>query len=761
MMRYTALLLALFCLVPLSSTFAATNPIITENAKAGTTAWQSPELSVFQASRANGAGLEQTGAGAVISGYAGATSVNKGQSIDLHISTTRPTYRIEVYRMGWYGGTGARLITSISNLKGANRAIPAADPSTGLLAANWPTSYTLQTGTDWVSGVYLAKMVTDNGKAAYIIFVVRDDSSASDIVYQLPVATYQAYNYWGGESLYLGPAPVGRANKVSFDRPYSGWAGAGNFFDGDFNMIEYLESKGYNVSYITSVDMQASSSILNNHKVFLSNFHDEYWSLPMRNNLTAGLNKGMSLAFFGADTMDWQIRYENSASGTPNRVIVCYRDGSIDPIASQNPSLATVLWRNAPVNQPQNALLGSMFNGITGAFETPGYAWVVSDASSWVYGGTGLNNGDAIAGLVGNEWDGVFNNGSSPANLDVLSSSPVPGAGADDDDPGSIPSPGAPNDSSGTIYKAESGAWVFNASTLYWSWELGNNVYRSYGTDTRVQKMTSNILDGMLGVIPTPVSMKVFVLCASTGELCTPQFTTPVTTSSSLKITFAPTSSCSASRIHFFVDGVEKTVSPWLGWTGATGSFASLPLTTGAIDLSPVSKGTHTLGIEMEGEVSGCNAGTLVAWGGNLLIDASSTSTATSSPPSTPTQVTTTVPITDLCTSVGQLCTPMAMTQVTTLSILKVDFPVPGGFCSSGRFHFLVDGVEKTVSPWLGWTGATGSFATLPLDTGLIDLGPVTNGTHALGVEMEGQVSGCNAGTLVAWSGNLNVTTSR
>lgn len=491
------------------------NPIILENQKQGTTSWQSVALqkSIQQTSaieegtpqilignnkkhntiQASATNSSSTWTDTSIRGYASQTSINKGQSINFYIGTTLLSYSIQIYRMGWYGGTGARLIQTVNNLPGQNQPIPSPDSSTQLLQLNWQVSYTLQTDTTWVTGVYLAELIGSDGSTGYIIFVIRDDASTADILYQIPIATYEAYNAWGGSSLYVSNAPAGRAYKVSFDRPFDRGNGAGDFFQGDYNMIRFLESQGYNIAYATSVDVQTNSSLLNKHKVFLSNWHDEYWSQPMRANLTNAMYAGKNLAFFDANDIYWQIRFESSAAGVANRVITCYKDASLDPLSSTDPSLTTVTWRDPPVNQPENALLGTMYNSYFDSSQ-PSVPWVVTNASNWVYNGTGLKNGDSITGLVGNEFDAVWNNGATPTGLTILSNSPV------------VDIYGNALVANGSVYTyAASNALVFNAGTIRWAWKLDDNTYQSHGADSRVQQMTMNVLNMMIiGSTATP-----------------------------------------------------------------------------------------------------------------------------------------------------------------------------------------------------------------------------------------------------------------
>jgi hypothetical protein len=475
-----------------------------------------------------------------IKGYADQVSINREGRIGLYVSTTRALYDFEVRRMGWYEGAGSTLLHTVNGLPGLNQATPLPDPTTGLIAANWQLSYTLQTSPLWVSGVYLVKLITTPDQVqfdvAYILFVLRDDGAAADLVFQVPVTTYQAYNNWGGKSLYDHQSPEGRAYKVSFDRPYAQWSGAGGFFDGDYNMIRWLERQGYGVTYATSVDTHTNAALLSGRKVFLSNWHDEYWSRPMRDHVTAARDQGKHLAFFDSNNVYWQIRFESSAGGAPNRVVVCYKDANLDPLSASQPSLTTVLWRNPPVSQPENALLGVMFESLFNCLSS--YPWVVSNAGHWVYQGTGLQNGDQIAGLVGFEYDKVWNNGLTPAGLEALSASPVES------------SPGVPSVSNGAIYAAGSGALVFTAGTNYWPWKLDDNESQSHGADSRVQRMTANVLGAMIaGGTPTPTATATRTPTRTSTPTPSPTATATASPTATPTATATPSATVTASLV--------------------------------------------------------------------------------------------------------------------------------------------------------------------------------------------------------------------
>src|ERR1700730_9410402 len=277
------------------------NAIQLENARQGTTGWQLSN----PANNAEGAQIE---------GSASATSVNRGGQISFFVRTTSPTFTIAIYRLGWYGGLGGRQEMAPVQLNAVSQPLPTPDPTYKMVECNWTSSFTLTTSnpsdpTDWVSGIYVAKLTASSGNDRYIIFVVRDDSRPSSLVYQQSVNTHEAYNAWGGTSLY-SESP--RAVKVSFNRPYDNGWGTGNFLSYEFDMVGFLESEGYDVSYTTDVDTHERGNLLTNHKGFLSVGHNEYWSLQMRQNVTAARDAGVGLGFFAANECYWQIRYETS-----------------------------------------------------------------------------------------------------------------------------------------------------------------------------------------------------------------------------------------------------------------------------------------------------------------------------------------------------------------------------------------------------------------------------------------------------------------
>ncbi len=146
--------------------FAQSNPIVVENAKPGN---PSSEWDIA------GAGDSS------IQGFATDISVNKGETIRFKVKTNATNYRLDIYRLGYYGGLGARFIATItpSAALPQTQPNPIVDSSTGLVdCGNWAESASWAVPLTATSGVYIAKLVrTDTGGASHIIFVVRDDSS--------------------------------------------------------------------------------------------------------------------------------------------------------------------------------------------------------------------------------------------------------------------------------------------------------------------------------------------------------------------------------------------------------------------------------------------------------------------------------------------------------------------------------------------------------------------------------------------------------
>lgn len=486
---------------------AAQNVIQTENARPGTTDWQITYLSENHE----------------IEGYASLTSVNRGGNITFYVNTAEPSFQLQIFRLGWYGGLGGRNIGvdglgSSVTLPGKVQPVPVPDPVTGLIECAWSPSYTLNIPnnadpTVWPSGIYVAKLTgLTSTLQRYIIFAVRDDARAADYLFQSSVSTFQAYNNWGGKSLYDFNSPTGHAWKVSFNRPYDEAYGtpdgAGQFISGfEYNMVRFLEKEGYDVTYATNVDLHENPNILNNHKAFLSVGHDEYWDWNERSTVTAARDRGVGLGFFSANTSYWQTRFEASTvDGAPDRTLVCYKYDALtnDPYNRdanhRNDYLVTTQWRLAPVNRPEGALIGVQ------SMDTPngGIAGdiVITAASNPLFtiAPTGAVNGDHLTNILGYEVD-RFVTGVSPSTIQLLAHSPFTQA----NDPNTYYS-------DMTVYQAPSGAMVFGAGTMEIPWGIDDYIdfandpgLHVTGNQPIAQQFTRNVLARLIDKPPVPV----------------------------------------------------------------------------------------------------------------------------------------------------------------------------------------------------------------------------------------------------------------
>ncbi len=477
-----------------STTPPPTNAIYQENQNPGTTNWQITNQTTTE-----------------IAGYASATSVNQGGSLNIKVSLATPgQFTIDVYRLGYYAGSGGRLITSSGALNGMTQpACTITDSTTNRVECNWSTSYTLSVGSNWTSGVYIAKLTdSTSGKQSQVWFVVRNDSSTSDILFQTSFNTFLAYNNYDGYSLYGFNSIGGQAAlKVSYDRPFAQTTTDPYEFNSllfyEYHMVRWLESQSYDVTYVTNTDVESNPQLLQKHKTYLSVGHDEYWSIDQRNNVQNARDAGVNLAFFSANTCYWRVRFENGTVGGTNRVMVCYKSQA----TSSEP---TTKFRDPLNNLPESALLGVMYIADKDVF-AGGFNFVATNTSDSYYANTGMKNGDTLNQLVGFEWDAV-NTNASPSGLVVLAQSTSPSSQnpPDDTDLQGFPSTANPLISNAVRYTAASGAKVFATGSIQWLWVLDANGLDSLGVtsreDNRGKQIAVNVLASMGAKPLTPSS---------------------------------------------------------------------------------------------------------------------------------------------------------------------------------------------------------------------------------------------------------------
>ena len=405
-----------------------------ENLKPGTDAWRIP-----------------ADAPTSIEGYADRVSVQDGGHIGLYVSTVAPSFHVEAYRMGYYQGLGARLVWTSAEVPGSVQDPPIRDPVTNMVEAPWARSLRVSITPEWVQGVYLLKLVSSSGAQSYVPLTVRDDSSQAALVIQNAVTTWQAYNKWGGYSLYMGPDGKfrTRARVVSFDRPYAEARGAVGLLNGtELPVIAMVERLGLDITYWTDVDLHERPWLLRRHRALITLQHDEYWSSAMRRAALKGRKLyGVNIAFLGGNADYRHIRFEDSPLG-PDRRVVCYKVATEDPLYGIDDREVTVNWREPPIPRPESRLNGAMFECSKSDADM-----VVVDASSWLWEGTGVTDGEHLNRVVVEEYDRVTARAPTPENIEVLAHSPL--------DCGRLHS-----HSDMTYYTTSSGAGVFDAGSF-------------------------------------------------------------------------------------------------------------------------------------------------------------------------------------------------------------------------------------------------------------------------------------------------------
>jgi hypothetical protein len=412
---------------------SARTAALAENTRPGTTAWRLP------ANRLAGP-LE-------LAGYAGRASVRSGQPFRLYVTSTAGAFTVRAFRLGWYGGSGARLLWTSPTVPGRAQPAPTIGPDR-MVSTNWKPALTVPT-TGWPAGAYLLLLTAANGKEKYVPITVRSNSTRGAVVIVDAVNTYQAYNAWGGYSLYHGPNKsfATRSYRVTFDRPYDR-EGAHFLIQSELPLIQLAERSGVPLAYLTSLDLAADPHALTGARGMVSAGHDEYWTPAMRATVTKARDAGTNLAFLGANADYWRVRYEPSPLG-PQRIIAGYKDASADPV--KNRPDTTVKWRSAPFPRPENSLTGMLYE----CFPAEG-SFVVRDPGFFLFAGTGARKGSSYPGLVATEVDRAYPISGTPANLQVIAHSPV------------TCGPGRHTFSDATYYTVPSGAGVFATGSMQW-----------------------------------------------------------------------------------------------------------------------------------------------------------------------------------------------------------------------------------------------------------------------------------------------------
>jgi len=435
----------------------------------------------------------------LIEGYCTRTSVATGEKIGFCVSTEPASaFTIEIYRLGYYGGTGGRLMKTLGPFAGKPQPMPPVGEKR-LRECQWEPATMLEIPKDWVSGVYLAKLSAKKHRyQSYCTFIVRDDRKA-DVLFQCSTNTWQAYNKWPEtHSLYDNDRPDKKplisGVQVSFDRPYAKYPqvtdnplslGSGEFLLFEFPFSYWLEQQGYDVTYCSNEDVHNSLENITRCKAFLSVGHDEYWSRTQYDHCMEAVKRGVNFGFFSGNSCCFVTPFSPSTSKVPNRILERMgRYGGIRPGEEK--------WMvDLPLEAPnESTLIGAQtvtpFNGSGD--------WICTKPEHWMFAETGMKKGDAIPGLVGWEFHG------DPAKipgLEVVAAGKTTNGGEAD------------SHYEATIYPGPKGNTVFNASTIFWAQGLSSppghwlpfvHNGRPHGPDKRVQQITKNLLAKWCGI---------------------------------------------------------------------------------------------------------------------------------------------------------------------------------------------------------------------------------------------------------------------
>ncbi len=416
--------------------------------------------------------LTKPAAAGQIEGYATRISATPGTKVGLKVSTGARSFRVQAWRMGAYDeGTGL-LVWRSGRLPGGRQPDATFAPyDTRTIVARWRRNVTVDT-TGWRPGFYLFKLKARSGWQVHVPYVVSSPSAAGTLAMVAPFTTYQAYNQWGGYSLYHGPDGDRRSWAVSFDRPWWGVGGVNDFRKSAVPAVVRAEKLGVPLSYFANLDLDARPDALEGARGYLSLGHDEYWTPTMRKRVAAARDSGTNLAFLGANTMYWRIRLEG-------RLMVGYRDNAyLDPLRDEQPRHATARFRDQPAADPENDLIGMLYEcyPVDTDYRVVSPKW-------WGFRGTGVKYGDAIADLVGPESDRVYPDSATPRPLQILSHS-------------TFSCRGITTSTQSVYYTTPEGAAVFSAGTLRWVCALVDECDRPLGRRTSrfVRIVTSNLL---------------------------------------------------------------------------------------------------------------------------------------------------------------------------------------------------------------------------------------------------------------------------
>ena len=449
---------------------------------------------------------------APLAGYTAPGSVCPGESIRFFVNSTVGPYAIGIYRLG----VTREFVTNIvpSSQLPSPQAIPRLSYRLG---PRWDPAATLQVPDDWPSGVYVAHVAAAwipprrdvlapqgaarGSRAEYrldIPFVVkaREPGSQSRILVFVNDTTYEAYNFWGGRSVYgyrslgnpvftapgagMGDALIPRGFRVSFRRPFIGdlWPHENRkWTHWEEPMARWLARQEIAVEWATLVDLHQNPGLLDAYTLVISTGHAEYFSDEMYDGLRKFIHDGGNAAFFSGNNCWWRIRMEDDGD-----TMVCYKDERFDP-----ENRKTINWTDSESGSLVGTVLGGFLYSPIDPNDPNGTVaqFVVLKADHWVFYNTGLQN-EATFGRFGEkssvvcyETDKATDAGESAWKTLAAAKFPPTGAGAQEIATMRV------SEQNGTVFTSATTDWTLGLSQDDTSWtavdQITLNIFRRLG----------------------------------------------------------------------------------------------------------------------------------------------------------------------------------------------------------------------------------------------------------------------------------------